>query len=246
MFRLDGKIAWVTGVNPTGIGASIVRALSGAGATVMSTGRRRPEIESTGRIVNEPCDVTKQGDIERIVALCAERFGGLDILVNNAATTRNLEVWDITEEVWDTVLDTNLKACFFCSQAAARQMRAAGRGGSIVNISSVSTDVVRPTGLPYSTSKGGLRSMTYSLSVALGPYDIRVNAVAPGRITTGMNVDRSPEKDAAIASKTPLQRLGKPEDVAPAVVYLASDEARFVTGIVLPIHGGATIRSPYA
>jgi NAD(P)-dependent dehydrogenase (short-subunit alcohol dehydrogenase family) len=236
---LQGKTAWVTGASG-GIGSGIVAALRDAGCTVVSTDLS-PEPAVTGeRIVHRVCDVTRQSDIDAVVAFCRDELGGLDVLVNNAAILNRIDVFDVTREFWQKVITTNLDAYFFCAQAAARLMRDQGRGGSIVNTASINADLVNAKTLPYCVSKGGIRTLTFALAVALGEYGIRVNGVAPGTIVTPLNAERwkVPGAREAVETRTPLGRLGVPSDVGPAVAFLASDEAAFITGSILPVNGG--------
>lgn len=239
---LKGKVAWVTGASG-GIGAGIVQSLVSAGATVLSSDLTDgPAVETEG-VVHRQTDVTRQEDIDAAVKFCATELGGLDILVNNAGIQRRADIFDVTRDLWQRVLDVNLTAYFFCAQAAARAMVSHGRGGSIINMVSINSDHVYPNTIPYCTSKGGVRTLTFALAVALGGSGIRVNGIAPGTISTNINADRweTPGAREGVEARTPLGRLGTPADIGPSVAYLASDHCAFVTGAILPIHGGRVL-----
>ena len=243
--RLAGQVALITG-GGTGIGRACALAFAARGARVAVNYRRsREEAEQTAREcaaaggdgVALQADVARPAEIESLVARTVERWGRLDVLVNNAGTTAFAPYQDLdamTEEVWDRILDVNLKAAFFAVRAAVPHMRRAGRG-SIVNVASIAG--LKPVGssIAYCASKAALLSLTQTLATALGP-EIRVNAVAPGFIETRwhagneMNAQRSLER-------TPLQRNGSPEDVAEVVVFLATS-AGFVTGEIVVVDGG--------
>lgn len=238
---LTGKVAWVTG-GSGGLGASIVEALHAAGAQVVSTDMVRPP-SAVDSVDYRTCDVTAQEDIDATVRYCLGQFGRLDILVNNAGIQRQADVFEISRETWSAVMDVNMTAYFFCAQAAAKAMRDNKVAGSIVNIVSASSDYARPEIVPYCVSKGGAKTLTKSLAVALGSYGIRVNGVSPGTVRTNINrerLDNSGEGDR-IARRTPLGRLGVPADIAPAVAFLASDHAAFTTGSILDVHGGRVL-----
>jgi NAD(P)-dependent dehydrogenase (short-subunit alcohol dehydrogenase family) len=189
------------------------------------------------------CDVTSALDIARTTVRLRDDFGGLDILINNAGILRSVPFFDLTPADWDRTLEVNLKACCFCAQAAAKLMIEGSRAGSIINVGSIGMDFVSPDIVPYSVSKGGVRTLTYSLAVALAPNGIRVNAVAPGTIDTELNTFWLSEPGAKEATlrRTPLNRLGTPDDVAAGIVFLASKAAGFITATVLPIHGGKVV-----
>jgi NAD(P)-dependent dehydrogenase (short-subunit alcohol dehydrogenase family) len=240
---LKGKVAWVTGASG-GIGSSIVQNLHDAGCTVVSTDLADKPAIAGERIVHRRCDITQQEDIDAVASFCRDELGGIDILCNNAAILRRLDIFEMTREMWDQTMEVNLKAYFFCAQAAAKLMRDQGRGGSIVNTVSINSDFVPSHGntVPYCASKGGVRTLTFALAVALAPHGIRVNGISPGTVVTNLSQGRlTPSERAATEAKTPLGRLGLPRDIGPAVLYLVSDQASFVTGAILPIHGGRTL-----
>ncbi len=233
--NLEGRVAWVTG-GAHGIGSAIADELRERGATVVVSDR-----EPSGEVL--ACDMRNPEAIACCAAGIASRHGSLDILVNNAAVQRRRHFVDFTEADFDEVFETNVRGVFLASQACARVMVRSGRGGSIVQISSVNATHAQPETALYCASKGAVATMTRALAVALGPHGIRVNAVAPGTIVTGINRDRlsSESTVAQVVSNTALGRLGMPDDVAPAVAFLASDDAAFITGASLAIHGGWTL-----
>jgi len=235
MSDLTGKVAWVTG-GARGIGAAVVAELRRSGALVHVTDRERE-----GDIA--ACDMWDPAAIGQYVQSLVERTGRLDILVNNAAVQRRRDFVDFDEADFDEIFGTNVRGAFFAAQAAARAMVARAAGGSIINVSSVNATHAQPETTLYCASKGAIQTMTRALAVSLGRYAIRVNAVAPGTIATDLNRDRLADTETSrrVVAATPLGRLGAPQDVAPAVAFLASDEARFITGASLAIHGGWTL-----
>ncbi len=239
---LEGKVAWVTGASG-GIGSNVVASLAAAGASVLSSDLSEPPEPLAEGAVHRRCDVTRQDDIDASVQFCVEELGGLDILVNNAGIQRRADIFDVTRDVWQQVFDINVSAYFFCAQKAAQAIKEQGRGGSIVNMVSVNSDYVYANTIPYCTSKGAVRTLTFALAVALGPYGIRVNGIAPGTISTNINADRwtAPGVREGVVARTPLGRLGAPPDIGPSVAYLASDHCSFITGSILPIHGGRVL-----
>jgi len=236
-----GKIAWVTGASG-GMGSAITKAFHDAGCTVLSTDLSETPGFIGDRVVHRRCDVTRQEDVDATVAFARDNLGGLDILANNAGINRRDDIFDLTREVWRQIFQVNLEAYMFCAQAAARVMRDQGRGGAIVNTGSIGADRASANAIPYYTSKGGVRTLTYALAVALAPYDIRVNGVAPGPILTPLTKRfNDPQIRANTEKHIPQGRLGVPADVAPAVVFLASEAAGHITGSMLRIDGGRTV-----
>ncbi|MEP7299945.1 MAG: glucose 1-dehydrogenase [Caldimonas sp.] len=235
MSDLAGKVAWVTG-GSRGIGAAIAAELRHAGASVHVTDRAQ---EGDVRA----CDMRDPAAIGKYVCDLVARTGRLDILGNNAAVQRRRAFVDFDEADYDEIFGTNVRGAFFAAQAAAKAMVARNEGGSIVNVSSVNATHAQPETALYCASKGAIQTMTRALAVSLGRYGIRVNAVAPGTIATDLNRDRLADDETSrqVVAATPLGRLGAPPDVAPAVAFLASDGARFITGASLAIHGGWTL-----
>jgi NAD(P)-dependent dehydrogenase (short-subunit alcohol dehydrogenase family) len=239
--RLSGKIAVVTGAT-RGIGRACALALASEGADVLVSGRDAEagarvcaEIAALGRRATfHAADLSQARAARGVVDAALAEFGTVDVLVNNAGIFERAPVLDLDEDGWDRVLNVNLKGAFFCAQAAARAML--GRGGAIVNVAS---DAAWSGGLNpcahYAASKAGLVSITRSLAKELAGYGIRVNALAPGMIDTDMGGDAG----AALGGlQIPLGRYGTPDEVAAAVVFLASSDASYVTGAVLNMSGG--------
>ncbi len=240
MFDLSGRRALVTGASG-GIGAAIARALHARGAEVILTGRRADALRALAdelgeRVTVEVGDVTDPAFAEALVA-AAEKAGGLDILVNNAGITRDGLALRMKDEDWQAVLDTNLTSAFRLSRAALRGMMRR-RFGRIVNIGSVVGATGNPGQVNYAAAKAGLVGMTKALAAEVASRGITVNCVAPGFIETAMTEALGDRQRAALAERIPAGRLGRPGDVAAAVVYLASEEAAYVTGHTLHVNGG--------
>lgn len=240
MFDLSGRRALVTGASG-GIGAAIARALHARGAEVILTGRRADALRALAdelgeRVTVETGDVTDPAFAEALVA-AAEKAGGLDILVNNAGITRDGLALRMKDEDWQAVLDTNLTSAFRLSRAALRGMMRR-RFGRIVNIGSVVGATGNPGQVNYAAAKAGLVGMTKALAAEVASRGITVNCVAPGFIETAMTDALGDRQRAALAERIPAGRLGRPGDVAAAVVYLASEEAAYVTGHTLHVNGG--------
>lgn len=249
---LAGQVALVTGAS-RGIGRAIAERLALAGArvavnhppgdgeTAKVTAERIAEARGAAELFE--ADVASPAECQRLVARTVERFGRLDVLVNNAGICPFTDVADITVDLWQRVHDVNLKGAFFCAQAAARVMIDAGIRGRIVNISSISALVGGTQQLHYCTTKAGISSMTRSLAVAFGPYGIRTNAVLPGTIETDINREflRDAGKRAYLERRCPLGRLGRPADVAGPVLFLASEESAYVNGAELLVDGGTFV-----
>src|SRR3989344_4851280 len=249
MFDLTGKVALVTGAS-SGIGRSIAQTLSHQGAKVAVAARR---MEKLDELVSQlkadgkealalKMDVTSKNDISTGIAQTVATFGRLDILVNNAGVAEFAAFLDMTEEQWDKTLDTNLKGYFLVAQAAAREM-AKNKWGRIVNIASVAMGGVG-IGFPmiahYCASKGGVVAFTEALADELAPMGILVNCIAPGLIESEMtqSMISDPEQMKGFLPKIPLKRVGKPEEIAAAAVFLSSDEASYTTGATLVVDGG--------
>jgi NAD(P)-dependent dehydrogenase (short-subunit alcohol dehydrogenase family) len=246
MFRLEGKRAFVTGAS-RGLGRAIAGALSERGARVAigELPERMADAQSAAGEIHGaavPLDVRDVANTRTAVDRAAELLGGLDIVVNNAGVNVPLKAVDVTEEAWDTVLDTNLKGVFFVSQAAERHMRQGG--GRIVNIASQNGVVAYPRRAAYCSAKAGVVNLTRLLALEWAPFGILVNAVAPTFIETELTALTlsDPAMRADVVSRIPLGHLGTPDDVAAAVVFLASDEARMITGHTLLVDGGWVAR----
>jgi len=246
---LQDKVAIVTGAS-RGIGAAIAIDLAAHGAIVIVNHRDSAEgaaevvrsiQDAGGRAEAIQADVSLLTEAQRLVKETVDRFGRLDILVNNAGTTRDMLLMMMSEDDWDAVLRTNLKSAYNCSKAALRPMFKQ-RYGRIINITSVSGLAGQAGQTNYSASKAGLIGFTKSLAKEVGTRNVTVNAVAPGFVPTALtSVLTDEQKNAAIAV-TPLGRFAKPEEIAYAVTFLASDRAAFITGQVLSVDGGLVMQ----
>lgn len=247
--RLANKIAVVTG-GSRGIGRGIALKLVSEGAKVVVNYRANSAaaeevvglIKEQGRdAVAVQADVSQMVEAQRLIKTAVSTYGRLDILVNNAGTTRDMLIMLMKEDDWDLVLRTNLKSAFNCCKVAARTMMKQ-RYGRIVNITSVSGLAGQAGQTNYSASKAGLIGFTKALAKELGPRNITVNAVAPGFVYTDLTADLPQEMKDLALQMTPLGRFGTPEDMANAVVFLASDEASFITGHILSVDGGLVMQ----
>jgi glucose 1-dehydrogenase len=241
---LSGKVAIVTGAG-SGIGYAAAARLGEAGAAVCVgylgyEDDARALAERLPKAIAVKADVSRAAEVADMVEQTRRQLGGVDVLVNNAAIEKRAPFLDIDEASWDQTLDVDLKGSFLCAQAAGRVMRDSGRGGSIVNISSVHEDLPFLGFTPYCAAKGGLRMLMRNMALELAPYRIRVNNVAPGPIATPINEPtmNNPEKLARLKGIIPLGRVGKPEEVAEVALFLASDASSYVTGSTYYVDGG--------
>lgn len=244
---LRGKRALVTGAD-RGIGAGIARTLASRGATVcLNVFGPVEDYKDFARQIQGlaiQADVREKQSIDELFRKANEWLGGLDILVNNAGVESILPALELTVEEWDRVHSTDLRGAFLCSQAAARRMKSQGRGGTIVNISSIHDQIPRLGTVHYSTAKAGLTMMTKALAHEWAEYGIRVVGVSPGVIETEINREQIESFGRQRFEKwVPLGRLGTVDDVANAVAFLASDEASYITGTTLTVDGAYSLNT---
>jgi glucose 1-dehydrogenase len=246
--KLRNKVALVTG-SSQGIGRGIALRLAQEGADVIVNGRQddgeaRETLAQVRALGRRACfiaaDLAQVAHCRRLVEQGVQQLGRIDVLVNNAGVQKHAGFLDASEEDYDQVLNVNLRAPFFVAQAFARQLRDSGRGGCIINTSSVHEELPFPNFTGYCASKGGLKMLMRNLAIELAPLGIRVNNVAPGAIETPLNraLMNHPQKLGSLLANIPGGRLGQPRDVAGAVAFLASDDADYVTGTTLVVDGG--------
>jgi NAD(P)-dependent dehydrogenase (short-subunit alcohol dehydrogenase family) len=248
-FSLAGKVAFVTGAG-RGLGRAGALALAKAGADVVLVSRTRSQLEETAAAVETLgrkslvaiADTRNAAGVEAAVRAAVEAFGRIDILFNNAGTNVRKNVVDMPDEDFHTIMDTNVKGAFLVARSVARQM-ILQRSGAIVNMSSMSAASAEPTKAVYAASKGAMALLTKGLALELAPYGIRVNAIAPGYMLTSLvkgGLDADPARKQRVLARIPLGRLGEPEEIGGALVFLASEAARYVTGASISIDGGWT------
>jgi NAD(P)-dependent dehydrogenase (short-subunit alcohol dehydrogenase family) len=251
LFDLTGTAALVTG-GSRGLGRQMALALGEAGASVVLTARTQTALETAAAELSEQgvravpvvCDVARPADVDAAVARALGEFGQVDILVNNAGTAWGAPAAEMPLDAWRRVLETNVTGTFLMAQAVGRTMIARGRGGTIINVASIAgmrgRDPRILDAIGYSTSKGGVIALTRDLAVKWAQYNITVNAIAPGFFPSQMTRWLIEHRGEAILNTVPLRRLGGDDDLKGAVVFLASRAARFITGQVLVVDGGAT------
>ncbi len=238
---LNDRRAVVTGAGQ-GIGLAIARALHAHGAQVLLTDLDGPRAAAAARSIGAgaagiACDVTVEADVQQVVTAAAAGFGSVDIFVNNAGVTRDASLRKMTVEDFDLVIGVHLRGTWLGVRAASAVMREVGRG-SIINISSMSGKIGNPGQTNYSAAKAGIVGLTKAAAKELAHHGVRVNAVQPGLIRTPMTAAMSPEAFAATEATVPMRRAGEPDEVAGAVIFLASDLASYITGTVLEVSGG--------
>ena len=248
--RLKDKVAFITGAN-SGIGRGIAERFAAEGAHVVVNylpgGQRGPDAEAevaafpTASLAL-PGDVSKRDEVERMIAAVVAKFGRLDIAINNAGIEFKKPFLDVTDDEWNRVINVNLFGAYVVSQVTCRQMVKQGGGGKLVFISSVHEDIPFPGYTAYCASKGGIRMMMRNLAMELAPYKINVNNVAPGAIATPINqaVLDNPVALKDALTEIPWGRFGRPDEVASVALFLASDEAEYVTGSTYYVDGGLT------
>jgi len=249
MFSLKGKVALVTG-GGRGIGQVVALGLARAGATVVNFARSGADetvrlIEAEGgKCYDYRVDVTKERDVEKAVADIFETLGGVHVVFNNAGVCIHQDTLDATAAQWREVIEINLTGEFLICQAVGRKMIAAGIRGSIINMASMSGSIVNVPQwqASYNASKAGVIHMTRSLAVEWAPYGIRVNSISPGYIATPMSVDTPQELKDAWMPLIPQHRMGDPEELIPAILYLASGAAGYTTGSDVVVDGGYSVR----
>lgn len=249
LFDLSGKVAIVTG-SGRGLGKAMAMGLAAAGASVVTCSRTQDQAEQTaeeiaeagGSAVSTRVDTSDRRSCEELVDFGVERFGKIDVLVNNAGIDIIKPAEEFAEKEWDQVVDVNLKGYFHCAQLAGRRMLEQGTGGSIINNSSIASEVGVRGLLPYSAAKGGVNQITRVMAVEWATRGVRVNAVAPGYFENIMGgaveEHNRAEKQEQVITFTPMARRGLPEELIGPVVFLASDASSYVTGAVLYVDGG--------
>ena len=251
---LKGKVIIVTGGN-SGIGRSIVEEVARLGAKVVIDYRSHPEAtealeeeigELGGSCIGVQADVGKLEDLQRLVQEAVERYGRLDVMVNNAGIETRTSILTTTPDNFDKVLDINLRGVFFATQFAAKQMIAQGGGGRIINISSVHEDWPMPDNTPYCCAKGGVRMLTRTAALELAPHGITIVNVGPGAVATPINDStmNNPELLAKLNAAIPMGRMAQPEEIAKVVGFLASDAASYITATTIFADGGLMHSSP--
>jgi len=250
---LSGKTAIVTGGN-SGIGKAVVLALAEQGANVVIDYISHPEAEEElerrvvalgDRAIGVEADVSKVPDLERLVSSAVDAFGRLDIMVNNAGIETRTGILDTTPDDFEKVIAINLKSAFFGTQLAARQMIAQGGGGVVINVSSVHEEWPMPGNIAYGCSKGGMKMLTRTAAVELGPKGVRVVGIGPGAVATPINtVEMTPEGLARLNAYIPLGRMAQPEEIGDVVAFLAGPGASYITGATLFTDGAIMLQSP--
>jgi len=243
--RLEGKVAVITGA-ASGIGQGTALRFAEEGADLALADIDEAGLEETAeevrrlgrRALTRRTDVRERAQVEALVEAATSELGGLDVMFANAGVGRGEPFLEGTDEQYGFVMDVNMRGVYLCGQVAARAMIARGAGGSIINTASTYAEVTAPNSAVYSASKGGVRMLTKGMAVELGPHGIRVNCLGPGWIRTGMNPLTDETRLERILPGVPLGRVGTPRDVAGAALFLASDDAAYVTGVILFVDGG--------
>jgi NAD(P)-dependent dehydrogenase (short-subunit alcohol dehydrogenase family) len=242
--KLEGKVAIVTGAN-SGIGLAIANLFLSEGAKLVYADINNGALKlDEEKAIFVKCDVSNSSEVDALIKTAIDKFGRLDIMVNNAGIGSLGGIMDVSNEVWDKTIGVNLSGVFYGARTAARIMKEQKIKGSIINMSSILGKVGLPGALAYCASKGGVVQLTQAGALDLAADGIRLNAIAPGFIKTNMTKDvlNDPGFKAMVETNTPLGYAGEVDDIAAAALYLASDEAKYVTGTVLYVDGGWTAR----
>lgn len=243
--RLKGKVAIVTGAG-RGIGEAIALAFAREGARVAAADIDPRTAQATARRIGRApkalaltMDVADSASVNAGFAAIDKQWGRIDIAVTNAGIEPLAPFLELSEETWDRIIDVNLKGTFLVAQAAARRM-AKRRGGVIITLSSVNAEVARPESAAYAATKGGVRQLTKAMAIGLAPYGIRVNAIGPGTVVTGLtrHLLRNRQWRDAVYARTPMQRVAEPREIAEVAVFLASDASSYMTGSTVYVDGG--------
>ncbi|WP_462264620.1 SDR family NAD(P)-dependent oxidoreductase [Mucilaginibacter sp.] len=250
MGRFDNKVALITG-SSQGIGAACAVRLASEGANIVLNGRHNDErVEAITKQITDmgreakfvQADISDTNNVIQLVKDAIAAFGQLDILVNNAGVENNKNFWEVTQEDYDFVMNTNVKGLFFGTQTFVNYVKDAGRSGVVVNMSSVHEEIIFPHFAAYCASKGAVKMLMRNLATELAPLNIRINNVCPGAIATPINkkLMETPNLLNNVLKNIPMEKLGQPEDVAAVVAFLASDDAKYVTGSSYFVDGGLT------
>jgi len=246
-FDLSGKKVLITG-GGKGLGFAIAKTMAAHGAEVIITGRNEQQLKEACDVLGTSCtyhvfDLTNRKAIPAFVELIEKKYGAIDVLVNNAGINMKKEMVEVSDEEFASIIETNQNAVFSLSREFAKKM-VQRKNGVILLISSMASQYGIPKVIAYTASKSAIEGMTRAMAVELSPLGIRVNCIAPGFIETDMSskaLNSDPERKQKVLSRTPMAKLGKPDDIGYAAVFLASDAANYITGIVLPVDGGNAI-----
>lgn len=249
IFSLAGKNAIITGAG-RGIGAELAKDFAKAGANIMLVSRTQSDLDKVANeikefapnqtIIGHACDVSDVNAVQNMVNEAEKIFGSIDILVNNAGINKKMPFLDVDLDTWKSIININLTGQFIVAQTVAKKMAENGKGGSIVSMASVGGFIALQNTSPYCASKGGILQMTRVMASDLAPYHIRVNAICPGFIDTGL-LENNPQRDKLVEQftrSTPLGRVGNVRDLSGAAIFLASDAANYITGTQITVDGG--------
>jgi NAD(P)-dependent dehydrogenase (short-subunit alcohol dehydrogenase family) len=243
---IQGKTAIVTG-GGSGIGKAVCLLLAEEGAHVAVADLYRERAEQVAQAIQVrnhsalavAADVSAAADVDRMVSTALDQWGNVDILVNNAGIILQAPTVEMTEQQWDKILSNNLKSCFLCAQAAARQMIRQGKGGRIINVSSIHAELSEPSASAYTAAKGGMEAFSRTLATELAPHRITVNCIRPGATYTELTVPMYTDAvKKALFMRIPLREIAEASWIADGIAFLASDRARYITGQILTIDGG--------